>query len=121
MVRLTVLTLDIVTGYEYRNAACHLRLSLLHEMVPIPMIGTVDVPMVVVSTFLSRFFVDLPRNMRIPTLFHGTTCDGHSFNWALVLSAAKVRALLLCTKENAEALEIISRYKKVDEVMLLQN
>ena len=96
---------------------CHLRLLLLHEMVPIPILGTVDVPIMVVSAFFSSFFIDCPRNMRVPTLFD-RTMDGIGAGRTLGLSAA-MRALELCKKENAETLEQANRYKKVDLFMLV--
>ena len=81
---------------------CHLRLLLLHEMVPIPIVGTVDVPITVVSVFLSSFLIDCPRNICVSTLFDGTR-DGARADRTLGLAAA-MRALELCKKENAETL-----------------
>ncbi len=95
---------------------CHLRLLLLHEMVPIPILGTVDVPITVVSAFLSSFLIDCPRNMRVLTLFDGTR-DSACAVKALGLSAA-MRALELCTNENAAAPEQASRNKKIALFML---
>ena len=95
---------------------CHLQLLLLHEMVPIPILGTVDVPIVVVSVVLSSFLIDCPRNMRVSTLFDGTR-DGACADRTLGLAAA-MRALELCKNENAETPEQVSRHRMVDLFML---